>query len=209
MPATPAELCNLALGRIGIRADIQQLTDDNEEAIACNNCYGPARDRTLQAISWRFASRQATLALATVTRLNWDFVYRLPVDCLVPRLIVPDMQVPGPEDRIPFDWGDDAATGAILFTDREFAVLEYTAKFTDVARFTPAFVEAVAWRLAGDLALRLPNKTSLADGCEKQATRELLAAAAFNSNAAQVGRAPEADSIRVRGIAPDTLFRVR
>lgn len=201
MASTPAEICNLALGSIGVSAFIDDLTSETVESEVAAVYYDSTRDEVLEEKPWKFAMRRKLLApLANATRTNWDFVYKLPADCLAPRFLVPDVQVPGKVDRIPWELEDDETTGGtVLLTDREDAELAYTARITTVGRFSPLFQKALAWKLAGYFALVIPEKAVLAQGCDKMYDKYLLRAFASQLRQGQAGKAPEADSIRVRG----------
>jgi hypothetical protein len=158
MAASEVQICNLALARIGVRDYIESLSDASEAAETCNLFYEPMRDAALEAFPWPFATRRASLAeLAGVERDGWDYVYSLPADCVAPRYIYPGTTNPSAANRVPFEIEDEAGAD-VLLANVEEPVLIYTYRVTDVAKFKPAFTDALSWLLAAELAVALEAK---------------------------------------------------
>lgn len=196
--ATEAELCNLALARIGEREYIDNLDEDTVPAQACKVHYATARDAVLASFPWRFATHRAALALvANATRDGWLYVYALPTGLLEAQRIWAGRGVT-PELRIPFELEGDATVGRVLLTDQPSAVLVYTARVEAVTRFPPLFIDTLAWRLATELALALPVKPNIAAVMEAKYKAALAGAAAQELRQSQEDAPPEAESIRVR-----------
>lgn len=165
MAVSEAGLCNLALGRIGSRVVLDSLDERNVEARTCKVYYSTARDALLEQYPWPFAEREATLAaISGATRSGWGYVYALPADCLAPRYLFTGTRNPPPAGRVPFSIADGNAdaTGRVLKTDLSPAPLVYTYRATEVALFSPGFVEALSWWVAAELAGALPIKAQLA-----------------------------------------------
>lgn len=199
MPSTPAALCNIALGRIGQRQFIQDLDDSSVEAATCKVFYEDALKAVLCAVPWQFATGRQVLAELTVTRTNWDFVYSLPDDSIFARYIaVEGATEPRPDQRIPFALEHDSTAGKVLVTDKEDAELVYTRFVEDVNLFEPLFVDALAWKLAGDLALAIPIKPQLGLKIAEWYTMTLGLAAAANFRQSQARAEPDASYIRAR-----------
>jgi hypothetical protein len=55
------------------------------------------------------------------------------------------------QDPLVFKAGGDTS-GELIYSDYEFAVLEYIAIVDNPSQYPPKFVSALAWRLAMDLA---------------------------------------------------------
>lgn len=152
MATSDAEICNLALARIGQRGRIQVLTEGSAESLACSLIYENARDELLRAYPWKFASKYDELALIKLDPNEvWGFSYRYPSDCWNARFIL------NPADRankdpFPFEIATDV-TGRLIYCDIEQAVLVYTQKITNPTIFDPLFVSALAWYVASQLAL--------------------------------------------------------
>ena len=206
MPTTPeAQVCNLALMRVGQREFIDSLDEATVQAEMCSAAFGPARDELLERAPWPFAMRRALLGqlVAPTTGPDfgeWAYRYSLPSDCVAPRFIYTGSTMTPPDKRIPFVIELDSDTGAnfLLLTNQPSAQLAYTAQVTNPGLWSPMFVQAMAWRVALDLILSLPVKPQLARQVEDKANRAIAAALASQLNQAQEGLVPEAESIRVR-----------
>jgi hypothetical protein len=195
-----AQLCSVALLRVGQRQTIADLDEESEEAIACKALYGHCRDAVLEEFAWPFASAEATLALTTVTRTFWNFVYALPVDCLAPRYIDIGRGM-APEVEPPFEVVREASVPSrkVLLTDEEDAVLVYTAKVEEVGVFSPLFSDALVWRLASELALALPIKPGVAGAMDAKYQQAIARAKASQLLQRKGDREPRNEFIRARG----------
>ena len=98
----------------------------------------------LQSVPSRIVGSHVELGSEYVTRLST--AARFPLD---PRL----------EERIPFaiELNDDA-DARILLTDKDEPELIYTARVTLPGIWSPLFADALAWKMAVDLSIGLPNK---------------------------------------------------
>jgi hypothetical protein len=200
---TPTEVCNIALGRIGIRQPLTELAEDSAEAEMCSVFYEDARDAVLEVLPWKFATKRASLAaLAEASggeRSGWEFVYTLPADCIAPREIYSGTRNPPADQRIPFDVEHNEDTGkSVLLCDMEEAELIYTARIATVAIFTPLFIDCLAFKLAADLAMALPNKAPLSDLMERRYERALALAGASTLRQGQRDAPPRSAFTRVR-----------
>ncbi len=205
MATEAVQICNMALRRIGSSKTIDDLeTDATEEAAACRDLYEPARDFLLAERPWPFAIKRAELAeLVTDERAGWEFVYSLPVDCLIARSIWAGMRQPPVESRIPFATEHDASVGTVLLTDLEATatdpvVLLYTARVETVTLYPPGFVETLAWRLAADLAIALAVEGGMEERARRKAD-EALARAFSIARGEGYDPDPDPELIRVRG----------
>lgn len=200
MAESVAQICNMALGRIGVSATIAAITDNSTAARACSTFYESTRDRLLEAAPWPWANKRATLAAITGgEREGWTYAYALPVDCLVPRKLNPVTRNPAVRDLAPFMLEHDATTGlAILLSDQDAPELLYTAKLTEPGLFTPAFTDALAWALAAELAMPLAVKLDLRVRAEQMAELKLERALATALNSQQPDQEPEAEAISSR-----------
>lgn len=201
MATSDAQICNLALSRVGVRKLIDALSDPGTEAKACNAVYALSRDTVLASYSWPFATRRSVLAeLAVVERTDWAHVYALPADCLEPQAIVlAGDRNPQAGSRIAFEIeANDDASAPVILTDQEEAELLYTAGVTNPVLFPPHFSDALAWRIAEEIAYSLPVKPGLASqmrqGYELAIQRAKIAALV----ARQPDSEPDSASVTVR-----------
>jgi hypothetical protein len=215
MATVEADICNVALYRIGQKEMIASLDEASVQASACKVLYPNARDVVLASFLWAFAEKYATLALLVPTRTGWSYEYQLPSDCIAPRYIstgvrpgaltstVDSICLPasaGAGQKIAFAIGaSDDGTGRILLTDQAQAELVYTARITTVIAFPPLFIEALAYRLAADLALGLPVKPGVADQMERAFQMALARAGAAEFRGQQNDPQSDSEFITVRG----------
>ena len=155
MAASPTQIANLALGKIG-QQRIENISDDLKEARWALEYYGHARDYVTEAGLWRHAKRTLTLAEASNDRDDdYQYAYERPSDCLKFVYVLPLRGAFDPRAPIRYE-----SEGDLIYTDEPTARGLYLRQITDVTKFMPSFTEAVAWYLAHLLVspLRLENK---------------------------------------------------
>ena len=147
-------ICNIALSRV-TAPRMQAITDATREARECNLIYDFNRDLVLSEYDWTFARESVALALDDdASATGWDLAYSLPADCLAPRRLYNALG--DDAEPIPFE-----IRGRVLFTNEIDAELIYTKRVTDATKYDAAFSDALAWRLAADLAVPLKNSLTL------------------------------------------------
>lgn len=206
MLTTEAQLCNVALLRVGERQTIDSLEENTQAARACKSLYQSARDTCLEAFWWTFATKRLTLAESMESRDGWEFAYAMPSDCLVPRYIWTGIRNPTPQQRTPFAVELNATNSGYLvladsrtsFADSEAPLLVYTARVETVALFPPLFADAVAWKLACDLTLGLAVKPQLLPAMAQGYAIALNKAIASDLRVGEEDVAPESESITIR-----------
>lgn len=198
--ASDAAVANVALLRVGQRQLLDSLDEPTAEAQACKALFSQARDATLEAAWWAFATRRQVLALLLQERTGWTFVYALPAGCVAARYLWAGVRNPPEADRIPFtiEAADDG-TSRVLLTDQPLAELVYTGPAPNPAVWSASFTDAVAWRLAADLVLALPVKPQLAANALTMAARSLAISQAVERAQGQADVEPDAEAIRARG----------
>lgn len=140
------QICNMALGKLGERRTITSLTDqDSEPARICNTHYEHVRDMLLESHTWNFAMSRASLSLdSTSPAFEFSNAFQLPADCL----------------RVYDLWNSESdyeVEGRLLLTDDGSAKIKYISKETNPVKFSKLFVEALATRLAAEIADQLSN----------------------------------------------------
>ena len=86
MTTSVVEICNSALVHLGAEL-ISSLSDNSDEARACNQFFSGARDHVLTDANWTFATTQAELSKLSSTPLfKYGYAYQLPTNpyCLKP-----------------------------------------------------------------------------------------------------------------------------
>jgi hypothetical protein len=198
---TEAEVCNLALAAVGQRQFIDRLDEATTEAQVCAELWRPTYLEVLQAFMWRFATKRAELAQTTETRAGWAYCYRLPGDAVLEApMRLWSGRSEGEGDAIPFEIElNDAGSGHLVLANVQPAILRYVTDVRTVALWPPAFVKAVAARLAVCLAGALPVKPEMMPMLERAAEVALARAKASSANAAVHDIQPESRLIRERG----------
>lgn len=168
---TEGEICTVALGRVGEKQSVDNLTGNTTSAKLCRAVYAMARDAALEEYPWPFAARRAVLAVEADSSdddesratAGWTYTYRLPADLLCPRYIETGLLNPAADQQIAFSLEDDSDVGPVLLTNKQDAELVYTRKVTETGKFTPLFTDALAWRVAYELSFSLPVKPAVGE----------------------------------------------
>lgn len=173
--ASEIDICNLALGYLGDEATVAAINppDGSAQAAHCSRFYPVARDSLQEMHAWGFCSKRASLALLAATAPSeWAYVYAVPTDALnllgvYDPAAVDDIAAPIPMPGSPFGvtnagqgvytpqpyTAEALADGtSVIYTNQINAVLRYTARIADTTKFSPLFIEALAWLLAAKLA---------------------------------------------------------
>ena len=181
-------IVNMGLSRIGVKR-ITALDEDSSQAIAANAIWEYIRDEVLETKDWRFAKTRIDLAQnAETPEYGYDYAYTLPVDFL--RLCLPKKEDSSfyPSGAFATAWSADEITirsrtyGYVIealadgtkciFTDYDDdgypLYITYIRKEVNPAKYSPAFVNCLADRIAAELA------TPLTEGRQKFVDRMTL-----------------------------------
>ena len=151
--ASEVDICNLALARLGDNATVASIDppEGSAQAEHCARFYAIARDSLLEMHAWKFATRRVQLAKLTVPSWDWSFAYAEPTGALK-LLGVLSATASNDDETQPYEAESDTNGTAIILTDQEGASLRFVARVTDTTKFSPLFVDALAWLLASYLA---------------------------------------------------------
>jgi hypothetical protein len=175
MSISKTDICNMALVRVGAKT-ITNITDDSAEAKALNKVYEISLRSALSETCWNFAVKRKLLATADTT-FDWYFtnetyIYARPSDCI----------------RI-FETNSSTAVwrleGSYILSDTSGLGIKYVYFLDEASRYPIAFVDALADRLAADIAFLIAgSKTLASEMLEKYEKISLQKALAEN---AQIG----------------------
>lgn len=156
--ASVVEICNSAILKIG-GTRITALTDDSREAAVCNEQFGKIRDAELRKHTWNFAIKRKKLArLADAPAFGWTYQYQLPSDFIrVIALYDNDDGLGALDCRI---------EGKMVLADVTDVWLRYVARVEDPNEFDVLFAEALAFRMAQELAVPIAGSNSLLQAME-------------------------------------------
>jgi len=153
MATSEAEICNLALARLGQGEFITSLDQANKAAEVCKLYYPTTRDALLRQHKWNFATKRQTLALASTPNWKYTYAFQLPNDCL---------KVIETENDKYVDSKWDVEEDKIVTNDSSCKI-EYIARVTDVSKFDSLFVDLVACRLAAEISPHLTKNSALTE----------------------------------------------
>lgn len=184
------EIVNMALDHLGERP-ISSLSEQSTPAKVANRVFDRVREIVLSSGAFRFAIAVSELTQLAAGSEVYQFAYALPVDCLYPLGIVD--QTSGLD--LEAEWEE---IGGALHTDQATVKLRYVRNETNPTRFDRLFIDALAWRLAAQMARPVTGDTELAQ----------LAIQAYY-NALKVARGHSANRARKRNNLGRGLVRRR
>ncbi|NCB43094.1 MAG: hypothetical protein EOM59_10805 [Clostridia bacterium] len=157
------DICNLALGHLGMRAITTTMLTANTDpsAIACNNFYDPARDDTLSEISWSFATVREALTVTTDTVLGWDYIYTYPKNAMTVWCVFDESTV---DEKYKQNFEViylPSSEKKVVCSDLSDAYSDYTYKVTDTTIYSPKFIMAMSYRLAAAMAHTLTGSVDV------------------------------------------------
>ena len=208
MAQSDAEICNTALQRVGVTLTIDTLGQRVKEATVCNQIYATTRDRVLSVIHWPFCRKYQVLNLSSqAAPAKWRYRYIYPNDCLAVRSLFPDLGAGADpysvrrvarEVKIAHEIVLDDNGDKTLCTDLPDAILEYTVRVTNPARFDAPFESAFAWAIAAEIALPLARDVKYSQNAGAMYRQEINEAAAKGANEEKGEAPPESEFIRER-----------
>ena len=172
--ASTVEIINRALLKLSA-GRIEAPDEDTEEARHASATWPTVRDAELQAHPWSFALGRVTLSTVdTAPAFGFERALQLPADFL--RLV---MVGESACDHAAIAW---TIEGKRLLTNADPGLaLLYVRRITDPTLFSPAFVEAVACRLAMELCDVITGSTSKLQMLEAMHDRALAEARRLSS----------------------------
>jgi len=165
--ASNVGIVNAALIKLG-EATITSLSDSSKPARLANAIFEDIRDAVLQAHPWNFALARASLAAnATAPTWGYDYAYDLPT---APNYCLKVVGIES-DDIEGVVW---KVEGRQIVTD-EGAPLKivYLKQVTDPNQFSALFREALAARLAAELAEPLKQSGPMAEAMRELYERKL------------------------------------
>ena len=151
--ASETEIANLACSKLGDEDQIIDLrSGESRAARAIAAVFDTMRDTVLRAGQWNFAQTRVALpALTDKPAWGFGYAYQLPADYLALSNLQDDI-----------DYQIEA--GRILTNATPPLKLRYIRRVTDTGTFDALFIDALACRLAAQVAMRLTGERTVADG---------------------------------------------
>lgn len=194
--ATIAGICNSGLSKIGNNRIIS-LVDGSPAANKCAEQYDKMREELLRSHDWNFAATRVKLAqLSTAPIFGYEYAYSLPSDWLRTITVHPA------DNRwvVITDYATEstAADGKVLMSDEPDVYLRYVRDITDPNLMDPAFREALAWRMAMELAIPMAKSSALRDRMEVGFDDALVIAKSIDGQDDPQQTLPEGDWVTCR-----------
>lgn len=158
--AANVDIVNRALSKLG-ETRITSLDSPGKAAGLAASLFDTVRDSEISAHAWAFAKHRMMLpAEAEHPPFGWAYQYLLPADCL--RVLEAGLWPQAVmDDYIGGDTSQYALEGQRLLTNLGPALnLKYLMRVEDPGLFPPAFVEALACKLAVEMAESLTGSNS-------------------------------------------------
>ena len=153
--ADKTEIYNIAVGRVGEGFRIQDPAENTAASRDCNRFWDNVRRTTLRAFDWPFAKRIKTGALLSQEpQGKWLYFYSYPSDALKVRAVIScDGNEAYPKQFEIMGFVDDAGNDyKVIGTDEPDALIVYTRDLEDVSFYDALCVDAMAWRMASEIA---------------------------------------------------------
>lgn len=208
MASSVIDICNLALSRLGDRANVVSIDppEGSAQADHCARFYPIARDVALEAHAWGFNTVRVTNAAVLVNpQPGWRFAYAKPDDCLKVLKVIrggfTNEWWACPSEQ--FTREIEELTGVeVILTNVEDATIVYQRTVEDTAAFPPQFVSALAWLLASYLAgpvVKGDAGRKAGQACYNAWMTEASKAEKLDANQSKTRRHYQPDAMRARG----------
>ena len=171
--SSPADVVNLALGRIGFKGRVGSLYDGSMAAKLALTFYSQTRDQLIRDGNWAFAERIAEGVLLksapqsgynpgvpwspTYPALPWFYEYVYPSDCLKVRSMRPQaIYIPNfvPQYNVFSEENDNSYNPPVkvILCNVPNAIITYAGQVTDPTTWEASFIEAFSAALGRRLA---------------------------------------------------------
>jgi hypothetical protein len=180
--ASVIQVANRALTKLG-SARITSLADDVKAARSISSCFEDLRDDELRAHRWQFAMKRTSLAaLSDAPAFGYKYQYALPSDFL--RIDMVDDRFPAAimDNYIDAEYLEWTLEGNVILTDIGAPLkLRYIAQITDPTLWDENFREALASRIAMEIAEDLTQSENKKASAAKDYDRSIRQAIRINS----------------------------
>jgi hypothetical protein len=177
MPSSKVEIANAALGKLAQSTTISSFTEESKSARVIARSWDRVRDFVLADHPWQFAMRSAALAqLAEAPPPGWGYRYARPADALNVFAVTTEGGVRSVISA--FSRADTAPVARAVDGRAEYEIAHgeqdtsivtdlpqawgvFTVSIEDPVRYPPLFVEALACRLAWEIAGQIAGEVGL------------------------------------------------
>lgn len=173
MSLTKLQVWNWALRRIGERT-LQSELEDNATADLMREIYDLNRRSLLRSYPWSFCQNTAQLTEISEEPPDYLYTYAKPSDALfITKVIAQNDDVVASWDYDRLRWIGNTDEWEVRRDDKVYSnipglIVKYTVDIDDESLFDDIFADALAWRLAQEIAMpitRMPElQTNAANG---------------------------------------------
>lgn len=173
-PHSPVSIYNAALAKLP-HPPLASVNDVGIAARECNRAYPEVVAGLLEMHHWGLATKVEVLVASTEDPRGWGYVYTLPNDAAnVVSLHMPSTQFEygGERSRALLDRmnREFAVEGRLLFCNRANASARYVSYTLSEEQFTSGFVNAIALKLASELAMPITKRQDLRENFSNEFT---------------------------------------
>jgi hypothetical protein len=158
--ASEVSICNQAISWLGGNRIISISDIDGSspiEAILCKDNYAPIRDAVLSEAAWTFATtRFIPVADAASPAYGYSTAFKIPTEILTILEVQRDPNNANGSGDI--DWRRE---GNLILCDEKIIYVKAIQRVKDPSKFHPTFIQALAARLAAELAIPLTGNRQL------------------------------------------------
>lgn len=176
--ASTVDIANYALNIIGA-SNISDFGENSKAARLVNQRYEGVRDAVFRSHPWNCLIQRSELAQETdAPTFGYAYQYSLPTDPFCLRVLeFSNGSLSYPQDNMTSNTGGPVFVieGRKLLTDEGTARIKYIGRVTDPQQYDALLTEALAARLASEIAYALTGSTSvsqLADALYRDKLRE-------------------------------------
>lgn len=152
------EIYNIALTNLGISSPLQNYNESDPRAIILNNYYDLARDTVLEMHDWSFAGafKKLSNSIEESPDPRFQYCFKLPNDCIASRAIIDPVDNKEKE----FYPMTDINGAQVIVTNSNPCILRYTRRVENTSYFTAAFVNALGYYLAYQIAINITGSAN-------------------------------------------------
>jgi len=188
--ATKEDVVNYALTLLGVTRYVTSLSSPTSaEEVVASKVWDQAYRRTLEEVQPHFAVvREALTEDTSIEHKEWKYVYDVPSGVLVPLKLYQTTVTYWrptvlPKYQPPFVIEYDTANAKnVLLTNLPDAGLVYVKDESDVTKYTPLFIEALAWTVAAAMSKGLRMEPSFQARADQMADLNTRRARAEEEN---------------------------
>ena len=161
--ATSVDICNAALGMLGVGGTITTLNDNSLKGQVCKRYYDRTRKQLLRMHAWSFAIQSEALVNtpSTPTHPLWDNIYNRPADCI--RVLNVHRATDNEPVEHVVEREDKSPTDLSIFANLPSLYIRYIKDVQTVDDFDDLFDQALTVLLAAKMAMALGKGGEMAE----------------------------------------------